>query len=88
LDDLEQLRRAAKRLERNARRIRELIWAGERTYLIDALAASAEVSEISRRLWLQLQAHLAQRSPAAPGPIVPEKKSDSFPRRQPQGDDL
>jgi sulfur transfer protein SufE len=61
-DNLEQLRRSAKRLERNARRVRELIWTGERTYLIDALAASAEVSEISRRLWLQLQAHLAQRT--------------------------
>jgi hypothetical protein len=81
VSDLPHLRQTAKRLERNARRVRELIWTGERTYLIEALAASAEVSENARRFWLQLQAHLAQPSSTTPGRIAPEQ-------RQPQGDDV
>src|SRR5262249_43140331 len=47
-NDLDQLKRYAKRLELYARRTREKIWQGN---FIDALADTAEVSEISRRLY-------------------------------------
>jgi hypothetical protein len=58
-DDLEQLKRTAKRLERYAQRLGEKIWQGN---LIDALADTAEAGEISRRLYLQLQAQIQPRA--------------------------
>ncbi len=65
-NNLEQLRRNAKRLERYARQVREKLWTGDRDHAIDALADTAEINEISRRLSLQLQTWL-QHTPPAPG---------------------
>jgi hypothetical protein len=47
--------RLAKRLERYSKRVRELIWSGDRSHLIDALADLAEAAEIARRLHSQLR---------------------------------
>ena len=53
-----QLRVSAKRLERYSDRVKEKIWRGTRDDLINALADIAEAGEISRRLYLQLQAQV------------------------------
>src|SRR5260221_10684264 len=59
-NDLEQLRRTAKRLERYAQRVREKLWTRDRTKAIDALADTAETGESARRLYRQLQPSLHQ----------------------------
>jgi hypothetical protein len=56
--NLEDLRRNAKRIECYAARIREKLWQGDHRKVVDALADTAELGEIGRRLYLQIQASL------------------------------
>ena len=58
-----QLRVSAKRLERYADQVKDKIWRGTRDDLINALADIAEAGEISRRLYLQLQAQVQHTHP-------------------------
>jgi hypothetical protein len=63
LNDLENLRCIAKRLERYAARVREKIWLGNRNDLYNALADVAELAEISRRFYLAIQQHISTSAP-------------------------
>jgi hypothetical protein len=69
-NDLEHLRRTAKRLERYACRVREKVWSGDREDLVTALADTAEAGEIARRLCLQIQISL-QPVASPPPPTSP-----------------
>ena len=56
---LHRIRVAALRLQRYSDRIKDKVWAGDRASLINALSDTAELTEIARRLWLQLQKQIA-----------------------------
>jgi hypothetical protein len=57
---LHQIRVQTVRLERYCRRVKDGVWAGNRQDLIQALADSAEATEIARRLWLGIKEHLGE----------------------------
>jgi len=59
MSSLHEIRQGAVRLERYCRRAKLKIWSGNRDDLFNALADTAEVGEIARRLYLQLQLHTA-----------------------------
>jgi hypothetical protein len=60
LNSLHQIRVQTLRLERYSRRVKDRIWTGDRTDLIQAMADVAEAAEISRRLWQQLSDNLGE----------------------------
>jgi hypothetical protein len=60
---LHQIRVQVVRLERYCRRVKDKIWADNRDDLIQALADTAELGEISRRLYRQIHSFL--QPPAA-----------------------